>query len=399
VVSAPRVVIVGGGHAGFHAAIFLRSGSWPGEVTVIDAQAQPPYQRPPLSKDFLAGKQELADGEFRPASFYPEHGIELITGERVAAIDRTARTVAFAGRAPIRYDELVLATGSRPRALPVPGAELDGVQFLVTRDDAAALRERLTTAERIVVIGGGFIGLETAAVAATAGKRVTIFEAADRLMVRGVSEPMSRYFEELHRSHGSRVVLSSPVAAIEGAGGRVRAVVTADGTREKADLVITGIGVVPNDDLAANAGLVTGDGILVDAGLRTSDARIFAIGDCARFSTRYAADVPSVRLESVQNATDQARFLAQRLHDGFTAAAYDAVPWFWTEQFGRRLQIAGLTSGFDRFDQVFAGDGQFSIFCYRGETLLGCESVNSPRDHMRARRTLAAVEAPVAPRP
>lgn len=394
-----RVVVVGGGHAGFHLALFLRSGAWAGEVTLVEAQAGLPYQRPPLSKDFLAGKQELDDTLFRPASFYPDKGIELVRDRAVAAIERSAGQVVLSDGARLPYDHLVLATGSRPRPLTVPGADLDGVLSLSTGHDAEVLRDRIGQARRVAVLGGGFIGLETAAVAASAGRTVTVFEAADRFMSRVVSEPMSRYFERLHRAHDVNVLLSTPVARLEGADGRVAAVVTADGTRVEADLVVVGIGAVPNDELAASAGLDTGNGVLVDSTLRTADPRISAIGDCARFASRFAADTPNLRLESVQNATDQARFVAGVITGAARATAYDAVPWFWTDQFGSKLQIAGLVAGHDRIDREHSAEDRFSLNCYRGELLLGSESVNSPREHLRARRQLAAaLERGVDPR-
>jgi 3-phenylpropionate/trans-cinnamate dioxygenase ferredoxin reductase subunit len=384
------VVVVGGGHAGFHTAYFLRSGGWLGPIVLLDGHDAPPYQRPPLSKQFLAGKQELGDLAFRPAAFYAEHGIELRTGAPVVALDRTARTVHLTGGAPLAYDHLVLATGSRPRELTLPGADLDGVLRLATATDATLLRDRLASAERVAILGGGFIGLETASIAASAGKRVAVFEAAQRLMVRAVSEPMSRYFERLHRQHGVELHLGSTVRELGGEHGRVRSVCTADGVHHGADLVVVGIGALPDERLAADHGLATDNGILVDDRLRTSDPHISAIGDCARFRTRHASDGEHVRLESVQNATDQARFLAETLISGDGDRAYDAVPWFWTEQFGRKLQIAGLGDGADRVDQVGApDDDRFSIYRYRGERLLSCESINSAREHLTMRRLLA----------
>jgi 3-phenylpropionate/trans-cinnamate dioxygenase ferredoxin reductase subunit len=384
-----RVVVVGGGHAGFHLALFLRSGAWAGEVTLVEAQVGLPYQRPPLSKDFLAGKQELDDTLFRPASFYPDKGIALVRDRTVAAIERSTGQVVLSDGARLPYDHLVLATGSRPRPLAVPGADLDGVLSLATGHDAEVLRDRIGQARRVAVLGGGFIGLETAAVAASAGRTVTVFEAADRFMSRVISEPMSRYFEQLHRAHDVNVLLSTPVARLEGADGRVAAVVTADGTRVEADLVVVGIGAVPNDELAASAGLDTANGVLVDSTLRTADPRISAIGDCARFMSRFAADTPNLRLESVQNATDQARFVADVITGAPRAPAYDAVPWFWTDQFGSKLQIAGLVAGHDQINREHSAEDRFSLNCYRGGLLLGSESVNSPREHLRARRQLA----------
>ena len=388
-VSAPRVVVVGAGHAGFHVGLFLRMHGFEGPVTIVDGQDRLPYQRPPLSKEYLQGKEELADTQFRPASFYEEHDIALVTGTAVDRIDREQRQVILGGLEPIAYDYLVLATGSRPRPLPLPGADLPGVLHLAIADDAAVLRQRINDSNRVAVIGGGFIGLESAAMAAKAGKQVTVFEAAGRLMERVVSEPMSRYFEELHRSNGVDVRLSSLITAIEGGGNGATTVVTADGGRHEVDVVVAGVGAVPRDELAAESGLETENGIVVGPTLQTADPCVYAIGDCARFGTHFSATLPTVRLESVQNATDQAKFVAVHLHEPTPGRTYDAVPWFWTEQFGRKLQIAGLTEGFDRIDEVQTDVGKFSIYCYRGDRLIGCESVNSPRDHVRARKELA----------
>jgi len=390
-VSDQRVVVIGAGHGGFHVGLFLRMHGFEGRVTILDGQDRLPYQRPPLSKEFLQGKQELTETEFRSASFYDDHDLTLIKGASVSGIDRAERQVVVAGREPIPYDNLVIATGSRPRSLPVPGADLPGVLPLAVADHASSLRDRINAAHRVAVIGGGFIGLESAAMAAEAGKQVTVFEAAGRLMERVVSEPMSRFYEDLHRARGVDVRLRSVVAAIQGdEHGGATGVVTGDGARHPADVVVVGVGAVARDELAAEAGLETNNGVVVGPTLQTSDPLVYAIGDCARFGTRFSATAASVRLESVQNATDQAKFVAVHIHDRPTDRTFDAVPWFWTEQLGHKLQIAGLTDGSDRMDRVATDDGKFSIYCYRGDRLIGCESVNSPRDHVRARKELGA---------
>lgn len=386
--SARRVVVIGGGHGGFHVCLFLRMHGFDGSITLIDGQDRVPYQRPPLSKAFLHGKQELAEVEFRPPQFYADHEIALRQGVSVVRIDRDAKEVHLADGDKVGYDELALATGSRPRQLPVPGADLPGVLHLTIADDAVALRERIRAAERVAVVGGGFIGLEAAAMAAEAGKHVTILEVADRFMGRSVTESTSRFFEDLHRSHGVEVHLLTAVTAIEGGSAGARGV-RAGGELHPADVVVVGIGALPRDDLAVAAGLAVDNGIVVDAGLRTSDPSIFAIGDCARFATRFTP-AATVRLESVQNAVDQAKFVAVQMHEPDPERGYDAVPWFWTEQFGRKLQIAGVTDGHDRSETVAGEGGKFSTYCYRGEEFLGCESVNVPRDHVRARKELAA---------
>jgi 3-phenylpropionate/trans-cinnamate dioxygenase ferredoxin reductase subunit len=384
--SERRVVVVGAGHGGFSVCATLRTMGWDGELTLIDSDQTLPYQRPPLSKKVLAGEQTLEDAHFRPRAFYDDHGIGLLLGHRVVGIDRVARTVEIEGHSPVSYDHLVLATGSRPRHLPLAGLGPASVCHLHTADHGLNLRERITAGERVVIIGGGFIGLEAAAMASKAGKDVVVFEAEARLMGRAVSEPISRYFYDLHTGAGVDVRLSSTVSSAERVGDRIT--LTARDSSLSADVVVVGVGVVPNDDLAARSGLTTSDGIVVDAQLRTTDEHISAIGDCARFP-HPASKQPAIRLESVQNASDHARHIAAFIA-GEPPSPYDDVPWFWTEQHGRKLQMAGLTAGYDRTEIVETEPDKFSVYCYAGTRLLGCESVNSPKDHLRARKQLAA---------
>jgi 3-phenylpropionate/trans-cinnamate dioxygenase ferredoxin reductase subunit len=387
--SARRVVVVGAGHAGFTVCATLRTLGWDGELTLVDADETLPYQRPPLSKKVLAGVQTLADAHFRPRAFYDDHGIGLVLGHRVVAIDRDARTVALDGHPPLAYDHLVLATGARPRPLPIAGLSAESVCHLHTADQGSELRERITASNRVVIIGGGFIGLEAASMAAHAGKDVVVFEAATRLMGRAVSEPISRFFHDLHTGAGVDVRLSSTVSSLQRAADRVE---LRDGQSSlTADVVVVGVGVVPNDELAAQAGLAARDGVVVDAQLRTTDPHISAIGDCARFP-HPAGEQSGMRLESVQNASDHARHVAAFI-SGEEASPYDVVPWFWTEQHGCKLQMAGLTAGYDRAETVETEPGKFSVYCYADKRLLGCESVNAPKDHLRARKQLAALRS------
>jgi len=388
-VSARRVVVVGAGHAGFTVCATLRTMGWDGELTLIDSDETLPYQRPPLSKKVLAGEQTLADNHFRPRIFYDDHGIGLVLGHRVVAIDRAERAVHLDGHPQLGYDHLVLATGARPRPLPVAGADPASVCHLHTADHGIDLCERIAAGNRVVIIGGGFIGLEAASMAARAGKDVVVFEAAQRLMGRAVSAPISRYFHDLHTGAGVDVRLSSTVSSLQRVANRVE--LRAGQDRLTADVVVVGVGVVPNDDLAAQAGLGNSDGVLVDAQLRTTDPHISAIGDCARFP-RPAGKQPAIRLESVQNASDHARHIAAFIA-GEPPSPYDVVPWFWTEQHGRKLQMAGLTAGYDRTEIAETEPDKFSVYCYAGTRLLGCESVNSPKDHLRARKQLAAARS------
>ncbi|MFD9443906.1 NAD(P)/FAD-dependent oxidoreductase [Streptomyces sp. NPDC060006] len=394
--ASATVVVVGGGQAGSDAAAALRSQGFAGRIVLVGAEDTPPYRRPPLSKQYLLVGPETEDIALRTESFYGDQEIELWTGETAVRIDRDAQRLILASGRQLRYDHLVLATGSRPRTLSVPGADLEGVLTLRTLRDAAALRTALAGAADLLVVGGGFIGLEVASVARTLGVRVTVVETRDRLMGRSVSEPTARYLAELHTARGVRLLLSEELTALHGEDGRVRTAELHHGERLRADTVVAGVGVLPNTTLAADAGLEVGDGILVDARLRTRDPLIHAIGDCARFPSRYATR--QLRLESVQNAADQARFVAGAIHAPDRAAAYEAVPWFWTQQYAERLQIAGITEGHDR--TVTVGDpagGRFSVFCFRAGRLIGAESVNRPADHMITRRLLAAGDRSVTP--
>ncbi|MBW8267905.1 NAD(P)/FAD-dependent oxidoreductase [Caldovatus aquaticus] len=385
--SGADVLILGAGQAGVQLAAALREGGHDGRILLLGEEPELPYQRPPLSKAYLSGKADAPQLRLRTDAFYAENRIGLRLGARAVRIERAARRVRLASGEALAYGHLVLATGARNRALPVPGAALDGVMQLRTLAEAEALRRRLGTARRAVVVGAGFIGLEFAAVAAARGLEVTVVEALDRPMARSVSPLVAAHLRAAHERAGVRFAFGAAVTRIAGEAGRVAAVETADGRRFPADLVLIGIGVVPNAGLAAEAGLAVADGIVVDALLRTGDPAISAIGDCARFPCRFAAGAP-VRLESVQNAADQARCLAARLLG--RAAPYAALPWFWSDQGALRLQIAGLSVPHDR--AVLRGDpagGQgFSVFCFRGGRLAGVESVNRPLEHVLARRIL-----------
>jgi len=384
------VVILGAGQGGFQAAASLRDEGYAGRITLLGEEPGLPYQRPPLSKAFLAGSADAASVRLRPQSFYDHHRIDLRPGERALAIDRRARRLQLGSGGALDYDHLVLAPGARPRLLPVPGAELDGVMALRTLGDAAALRERLRDAAHVVLVGAGFIGLEFAAVASKLGTALHVLEATDRVMARVVSPAVSGHFAAAHAGWGARLRFGTSIARVLGESGRVRAVATTGGETLPADLVVIAVGVVPNAELAAAAGLAIDDGIVVDAALRTADPAISAIGDCARYPSRFAAR--PVRLESVQNAVDQARTVARRLAG--RPGAYAAVPWFWSDQRDLRLQIAGLTQGYDQ--AVLRGDpesGSFSVFCFRAGRLIGIESVNRPADHIAGRRLLAAAPA------
>lgn len=380
------VLVVGAGQSGFQAAASLRERGFAGRVVLIGDEPGVPYQRPPLSKAYLTGAAGQEQLRLRGEDFFAEKDIELVAG-RVASIDRAGSRVLLEDGAELAYDHLVLATGSRNRALPVPGADLPGVLNLRTRDDADRLRASLADAGDVVVIGGGFIGLEFAS---HAGRPVTIVEAQDRLLNRVATPEISAYFAELHEGAGHAVLLGRGVAALHG-DGRVQSVELSDGTSLPADLAVVAVGVVPETALAAAAGLAVDNGVVVDEHLRTEDPKIFAIGDCANFPCVQAG--AATRLESVQNAVDQARCVAAAITG--SAAAYDSLPWFWTDQSGTKLQIAGILSGADR--TVVAGDrsaGKFSVLSFRDGVLIAVESVNRPADHIAARRLFTAEPHP-----
>jgi 3-phenylpropionate/trans-cinnamate dioxygenase ferredoxin reductase subunit len=388
------VIIVGAGHAGFQLAASLRQHSFEGGITLISDEAVLPYQRPPLSKEYLDGKIGLDLLLMRPEAFYRDHRIDYLPGTGVSEIDRVGKTVRLASGERVGYGHLVLATGARNRVPALPGIELDGVAYLRTLAETDLLRDRLAAANNVVVIGAGFIGLEFAAVARGSGKSVHIVELTERAMGRVVSVPSSRFFAEAHRRTGVEFSFGAQAARVAGRNGRVDHVELAGGARLPADLVLVSIGVVPNGELAAAAGLAVANGIVANEELLTADVNISAIGDCAAFPSRHAAGQPT-RLEAVQNAADHARCVADRIVG--KPHPYGALPWFWSEQGKLRLQIAGLTTGHDQ--TVVRGtveSGEFSVFCYKAGALLGVESVNRPADHAHARRLLAAGRA-VAP--
>lgn len=382
-----NVVILGSGQGGYQVAASLRDEGFAGPIAIVGNEPGLPYQRPPLSKAYLTGKTDADGLLLRAAPFYAERGIAVLAPEEAIAIDRDARKLALRSGRELPYDHLVLATGARNRLLPVPGSDLDGVLYLRSREDAECIRARLGEANRVVVVGAGFIGLEFAAVAASLGRNVTVLEALGRPMARALSLPMSEYFERAHEAAGLKLRFGETVIRVTGQDGRLDGVETADGDRVPADLVVVGVGVVPNVELAAEAGLAVENGIRVDQHLLTADPAISAIGDCVSYPSLFA-DGRVVRLESVQNAVDQAKCVAARLTG--KSAPYVAVPWFWSDQGNMKLQMVGLTDGHDH--AVSRGDpasGAFSVFCYRGERLLGVESVNRPADHMIARRLMA----------
>ena len=384
-----RILIVGAGQAGMQIAVSLRDAEFDGTITMIGEEAHGPYQRPPLSKAFLAGEADEESLELRSPAFYVENNIVVITDEQVVdvrwdaahgtAITNTGREVAF--------DKLALTTGADARPMDVEGVDLDGVLYLRGLADAKALKSCWDEAANVVVIGGGFIGLEVAAVARKNGKTTTIVHRSERLMSRVVSPTTSKFFKEAHERRGTTVLLNTQVSRFVGEGGKVTGVELADGTVIPADIVMIGIGVIPRGDLAAKLGLeLKNESIVVDEFARTSDARIVAAGDAVVMPHPLTGE-GQVALESVQNAVDQAKVAAKTLMG--QRETYHALPWFWSDQADIKLQIAGLSTGYDQ--TVLRGnpdEDSFSVLYYKNGRLLAIDCVNQPVDFMAARRCL-----------
>ena len=378
------VLIAGAGHAGFQLAASLRQHGYSEPIRLINDEAHLPYQRPPLSKAYLKGAGGADSLMFRPDKFYRDQNIELIA-DRAASIDRGARRLLLASGSSLDYGHLVLATGARNRLLDIPNANLEDVRYLRTLDESEALRLRIASARRVVVIGAGFIGLEFAATARAKGLEVDVIELGARVMARAVTAEISDFFQSRHTAAGIRIHLGVQATSIESDGTHVAGISLGDGRHVPADLVVVGVGVLPNVELADEAGLPVAAGIIVNEQLLTSDPNISAIGDCALFASHRFGG--SLRLESVQNATDHARCVAARLTGD--AKTYDGQPWFWSDQRDDKLQIAGVTTGYDRV--VVRGDpaqGSFSAFCYKSGQLVGVESVNRGSDHVFGRKIL-----------
>ncbi len=381
------LVIIGASYAGIQAALSARDAGYAEPVTVVADEKSLPYQRPPLSKDFLLGETSEQKLVLRDDAFFASKRIDLLLDRRVVRIDRTARQIALADGARLDFDKLVIASGSRARRMSVPGAELDGVCYLRSVADAVDLKARLGRASEIVIVGGGFIGLEVAASAARLGRKVTVIEAASRLLARAVSPIISRFLLDAHVQAGVEVRLGVSVAAMTGDGGRITWVDLGSGDRLRADLVVVGIGGIANDELAGAAGLKCSNGIVVDEHGRTEASDIYAAGDCANHYNRFAQDW--IRLESVQHAQDQGH--AAGLAIAGSHAPYDSVPRFWSDQYDLKLQIVGHSGRGDQM--VIRGaveEGRFSVFHYRQESLVAVDSINRPGDQMAARRLIAA---------
>jgi 3-phenylpropionate/trans-cinnamate dioxygenase ferredoxin reductase component len=385
------MVIVGAGHAGGQAAASLRQDGYTGEIVIIGDEPFIPYQRPPLSKQYLSGEQGLDRVMLRPAKFYADQAITVKTGERVESIDPGRKTVATHHGETIAYDKLLLATGARPRKLLVPGHELPGVHYLRTIEDVDGIRAELAPGRTLVVVGGGYIGLEVASVTVKAGLDVHVLEMEQRILQRVTTPEMSAYYHALHESRGVHVHTSTTVTEFRGTD-RVQAVVCGD--REfPADVVIVGIGIVPNVELAQAAGLACNNGIVVDDHCRTSDPDIYAAGDCTNHPNPLLGR--RMRLESVPNAMEQARVAAANMCGG--AKTYASIPWFWSDQYELKLQMLGFSADGDT--QVVRGDmaaNQFAVFYLKEGRLVAVDAVNSPKDFMVSKQLVGKPVDPVA---
>jgi 3-phenylpropionate/trans-cinnamate dioxygenase ferredoxin reductase subunit len=382
-----HAIIVGASHAAAQLASGLRQGGWEGKISVVGDEPLPPYHRPPLSKAYLSGEKHSDELLIRPATFYEKSDIDLLLGNRVTALDRQNKLITLHDGGSIPYTKLALATGAKVRKLTLPGHDLDGVFYLRDLNDVNRIRSFIGAGKSAVIIGGGYIGLETAASMRKVGMQVTVLEALPRVLQRVTAPEVSAFYSRVHGEEGVHIITDAAVASLEGQGA-VTGVKLADGTTLPADVVVIGVGVLPQTELAEMAGLAVDNGIVVDEFARTSDPDIVAAGDCTNHLN--AIYDRRLRLESVQNATDQAKTAASTLCGKLEP--YRALPWFWSDQYDLKLQIAGLSQGFDRV--VLRGSSaagrSFAAFYFSGDRLLAVDAVNRPKEFMAVRRALAA---------
>ena len=379
-----RIVIIGAGQSGAQAVATLRAEGYTGALTMIGDESHAPYQRPPLSKAYLMGTMERDRLFLKPDAFYRDAQCEMILGVGATRIDRATKTVHLADGRVLAYDKLLLATGSRVRKIRCPGADLRGIHYLRGIDDVDALRASFQPGKKLAIVGGGYIGLEVAAVAAKRGIDVTVFEAMDRLMARAVSAPISDFYDKVHRAAGVKVLLNTGVEAFEGDG--ALAAIRAEGTSYPADVALVGIGIIPNIELAKEAGLGCDDGVVVNEKSDvTGDPAVFAAGDCTRHVGREGT---ALRLECVQNAIDQAKHAALGMLG--KPSTYREVPWFWSDQYDLKLQIAGLARPSDRL--VVRGNAdarKFAIFHLRDGAIAAVEAVNAAPEYLVGKKLIA----------
>lgn len=386
------VLIVGGGHGGAQTAIQLRQHKFAGSIAIVSDETELPYERPPLSKEFLSGEKSREDLQFRKPEYWAAHDIQFLGGEKIVSIDAAARTVESSSGGTFGYSVLVWAAGGRARRLPFPGSELHGVHSIRTLADVSALRGDLANAQKIVAIGAGCIGLEAAAVLRRLGKAVCVVEAASRVLPRVAGVEISEFIASEHRSQGVEIRLNAQVVRLHENLGRVRGVELADGEMIEADLVIVGIGIVPNVEPVLAAGADGTNGIRVDTYCRTALFNVYAVGDCTRHLNPFGRG-RSFRLESVQNANDQARVVARNIVGEY--GEYDALPWFWSNQYDLHLQSAGVASSGNR--SLLRGDPNtrsFSVLYLSGDQLVAISCINATRDYVGGRALILAQASP-----
>jgi 3-phenylpropionate/trans-cinnamate dioxygenase ferredoxin reductase subunit len=381
-----HVVVVGAGQAGSSLVVKLRNLGFEGKITLIGEENAPPYQRPPLSKKYLLGEMALERLYLRPQAFYGEHDIELRMGQAVTAVNANNKTITV-GDDVVAYDHLVLTTGSAPRRLPASiGGELDGVYVVRGLADVDAMAKEFQPGRNVLIIGGGYIGLEAAAVARKMGLNVTVVEMADRILQRVAAPETSNYFRQLHTSNGVKILEGIGLKSLTG-DGRVSGAILSDGSELEIDFAIVGVGIVPNIELAELAGVVIDNGIKTDGLGQTSDPSIWSAGDCASLVFKGQR----IRLESVQNAIDQAEVVAANIAG--TPTEYEPKPWFWSDQYDTKLQIAGLNSGYDNIVTRDSGGG-ISFWYYKGSELLAVDAMNDPRAYMIGKRLIEMGKSP-----
>jgi len=371
------MVIVGAGHAAGQAAASLRQEGYEGEIVIIGDEQHIPYQRPPLSKQYLSGEQTVDRVYLRPAKFYQDKNVVLQTGTRVEAIDTAAKTVTTDAGETIPYEKLLLATGGRPRRLTIPGSDLQGIHYLRGIDDVDGIRQEMAPGKKLVIVGGGYIGLEVAAVAVTAGLEVHVLEMEQRILQRVTTERMSAYYQQLHESRGVHIHCRAAVTGFAGST-RVEAVLCGDHAYP-ADIVIVGIGIIPNTEVAAAAGIACDNGIVVDDHCRTSAPDVFAAGDCSNHPNPLLQR--RLRLESVPNAMEQARVATANMCGG--DKIYASIPWFWSDQYELKLQMVGFSADGDT--QAIRGNietNQFAVFYLKDGAVVAVDAVNSPKEFM-----------------
>ena len=378
-------VVIGASHAGSQFAFSLRQGGWKGDITIIGEEFDYPYHRPPLSKAFLSGEKKIQDILLRPAELYEKSGINIRLGERVKSIDRSNKSITTEDNNVIYYHKLVIATGARVREIPIPGSEIEGVCYLRNARDVNNIKNQVIPGKHAVIIGGGYIGLETAASLRKQGMEVTVIEAMSRILQRVTAPELSTFYKRIHLEEGVKIFEETVATEFKSIDEKIN-VLTSCGKSFLGDMVIVGIGVIPNVELANSAGLKVENGVEVNEFCQTSDSEIYAIGDVSwHYNKIYDR---SLRLESVPNATEQAKIAA--LHINKKPKAYNSLPWFWSDQYNLKLQIAGLSNGYN--DIVIRGDinksRSFSAFYFKDNKLLAVDAVNSPREFMFTKMVL-----------